>query len=303
MIDQDTMEKYIKAGEIVNATLKEAKRIVKPGVKIIDICEKLENLIRGFGGKPAFPVNVSVNEIAAHYSSPIGDTSTIPNDGLVKVDVGAHIDGYITDAAITIPLSRKYEKMAYTALKALIEAQKNFTAGKKLGKIGLIIEKTVKQEGFNPIRNLTGHLITRYNLHAGKIVPNVKTVLTFKINLGEVYAIEPFVTNGYGEVIEWIDGYIYRIRNIKKAKTRIEKKIVEEIYSRYRTLPFSERWIKDIIDPDKVRKVLADLVKKRIIEKYNVFIEKTGGYVAQFENTVIVTEKGAYVVTRVEEIA
>ena len=74
-------------------------------------------------------------------------------------------------------------------------AIENIHGDMALGKIGSLIETTIKNRGFKPISNLTGHSVGRYLIHAGLSIPNVAQPVSFaKVKTGEIYAIEPFVT-------------------------------------------------------------------------------------------------------------
>ncbi|MCY0860380.1 MAG: type II methionyl aminopeptidase [Sulfolobaceae archaeon] len=291
-------ELILKAGRIAATTLKEASSLVKPGAKVLDICEYVENRIRELGGKPAFPCNISINYVAAHYSPYINDTFTVPEGAVVKLDIGAQIDGYLSDTAVTVVLDDKYQKLAEAARDALYAAIQNFRANTNIGEIGKIIEKVIKMYGYKPIRNLGGHLIKRYELHAGISIPNVYERVPWKIKEGEVYAIEPFVTDGGGEVIEGKDVTIFALRNPNvKTTNELERKVLNEIEARFKTLPFTERWLKDLGEPDTIRNVLRSLAKKKALTQYAVLVEVKKGIVAQFEHTVLVTKDGPIVTT------
>ena len=103
---------------------------------VIDVCEKVEGLIRAKGGKPAFPCNVSINEVTAHYTSPPDDTLKIPEGSTVKVDFGVQVDGYVTDSAFTVSFNPEGRSMANTAELALKTAMDNIHGDMTLGKIG-----------------------------------------------------------------------------------------------------------------------------------------------------------------------
>ncbi len=169
---------------------------------IIDICEKVEGLTREKGGKPAFPCNVSVNEITAHYTSPPNDERIIPEKSIVKVDIGVHVDGYIADTATSICFDPEYDAMVSTAKEALEKAVEIIQPGLPISRFGSTIQKTIKTRGFKPVSNLTGHLIKRYIIHAGKSLPNVFNLSTSRIKEDEIYGVEPFVTvtNATGRV-------------------------------------------------------------------------------------------------------
>src|SRR4030042_3667173 len=200
--DKEAVEKFRLSGKILRETREARRSFVREGMPIIDICEKAESMIRKKGGQPAFPCNVSINEIAAHYTSPPGDSKTIPEKSVVKIDIGAHVDGYVTDTAVTVCFDPEYEDLMKTAEVALEKAVENIGPNISTSKLGTIIETTIKSRGFKPISNLTGHQVARYLVTAGTSLPNVTNLFSSKIKLGAVYAIEPFVTlpNAIGKV-------------------------------------------------------------------------------------------------------
>lgn len=295
---EESLELLRKAGKIAAKARDFGAKMIKPGVKVIDVCEAVEKIIIEEGAKPAFPCNLSINSEAAHYSPIINDEKVIPEGAVVKLDIGAHIDGYITDTAVTVALDDKYQKLAEAAKDALNAAIANMRAGVDLGEIGKHIERIIKMYGFRPIRNLGGHLIRRYELHAGVFVPNIYERGLGRAIEGNTYAIEPFATNGEGEVTEGKDITIYSIRNLNARNlTDEEKKFLNEIYNRVNMLPFSERWLKDLGEANYVRQMLRTLVRRGALRSYPVLIEVRKGLVSQFEHTVLVTKDGAEIIT------
>lgn len=290
-----TDEKYYrKAAEIVREVMKKEKARVKPGVKVLDLTEEIEDRIKRKGGKPAFPVNVSINEVAAHYSPTIKDETEIKQHDVVKVDVGVHVEGYIVDAAWTFIFNEKHRNLVKTTDEALMRAVEAMKPGKKTGEIGAVIEKTIKKGGYKPISNLSGHMLRRYVLHAGKSIPNVKTMTFQKIKEGEVYAVEPFATNGKGEVRETNRFTIFRLmRRVNVYGTSLEDRVTRYIQENYGTLPFASRWLAEKFEATLAQFALRRLVKKGVIHPYGVLIEVKGGLVAQSETTVIVSKSGA----------
>ena len=133
----------VKAGKIAARVLKEIEKDVTPKTKVFTICSLVEKKIVEYGARPAFPCNVSIDNIAAHYTSPIGDTSTIPESGLVKIDLGAQIDGYITDMARTFDIDGTFEGFVVATDDALQEAITMMRPGTSLGDIGKTIEKVI----------------------------------------------------------------------------------------------------------------------------------------------------------------
>jgi len=291
--------KQSKSFKILRETREEIKNFVRENMKIIDICEKAEKLIRQKGGAPAFPTNVSVNEIAAHYTSPPRDSSRIPEKALVKVDIGAHVDGYIADTATTICFNSEYESVVETAEHALKKAIENVKADMPTSRLGAIIEKTVTTRGFKPISNLTGHQIGRYLVHAGTSLPNVSQLSFSKIKLGEVYAIEPFVTlpEAVGRVEDSKEVTIFRFVRSRSLKNLYAKQLLKYVEEHFRTLPFAERWLQDIVPKEHYRNAFQELLATKAIMGYPVFVEVSRKPVAQAEHTVLIVKDGCVVLT------
>lgn len=164
----EELEKFTKSGRILAQVREFVKRLPIQNKPLLEICEQVEGKIREFGVSPAFPCNVGVNEVAAHYTSPWNDSRLVPENSLVKIDFGVELDGYITDTAVTIALNPAYDSMIVAAETALQEALSAIAPGRKLSDIGSVVERCVKRYGFKPIRNLTGHKIDRYAIHAGQ---------------------------------------------------------------------------------------------------------------------------------------
>lgn len=299
MLTDEIVEKYLKAGKIASKVRKYALKIVKPGIRIYDLCESIERKIVEEGGLPAFPCNVSINEIAAHYTAFLGDTSTIPDRSLVKVDIGVHVDGYIADTAVTISFNPKFEDLNIAVETALERALEFIRPGVKVSKIGEIIENTIKAYGYKPIRNLSGHSIERYNLHSGTSIPNVKDFFSVdRVKVNHVYAIEPFGTSGIGYVVEGRETYIYSFKKEGKVRDEESRRIIGEIKKKYNGLPFAERWLKNTIsDRTRLIRVLKNLVKNKVLNCYPVLVEASTNPVAQFEHTVLVLGKEVIVTT------
>jgi methionyl aminopeptidase len=300
LFDSEALESFRKAGGIIAKLRKEIPSLVSPGKPVIKICEELEEKIRAMGGKPAFPVNVGINEVAAHYTSPPGDTKTIPLDSMVKVDFGVHIQGYLADTSVTVYFDSRFEPMVKAADEALQNAIRAFGPSVKMSDIGRIIQTTIERYGYRPIRNLTGHSIERYTIHAGKSVPNVPQLLNNgKILEGEVYAIEPFVTlaNAEGAVTNGTHSYIHRFIKLKGVKNPESKKVLEEIHEQYSTLPFAVRWLEKKFSRQAAIAAVQDLVKDKCVGSYPVLVEETRQPVAQSEHTVLVTKDGCSVLT------
>ena len=297
--DKEELEKFRLSGRILRETREEMKTQVHENMLIIEVCEKVEGLIRAKGGKPAFPCNVSINEVAAHYTSPPNDTLTIPEGSTVKVDLGVQVDGYVTDTAFTTSFNPEGRSMANTAEQALKTAIENIHGGMTLGKIGGLIETTIKNRGFKPISNLTGHSVGRYLIHAGTSIPNVAQVSLTKVKTGEVYAIEPFVTlpDAVGRVDDSPQTTIYRLLKAKSVKNEYAKRLLKYIEANFRTLPFAERWLNGVVPKEQYHAAFKELLASKAIMGYPVFVEVSKKPVAQAEHTVLIKDDGCEVLT------
>lgn len=297
--DKQALEKLRLSGKILRETREQIKTFVHEGMPIYDICEKAEGLIREKGAKPAFPCNVSVNEIAAHYTSPPGDKTVIPENSVVKVDIGAHVDGYLTDTAITVCFDPQSSELVKTAERALKAATENIRAGMSTSKLGSIIETTIKSVGFKPISNLTGHQIGRYIVHTGTSVPNVPQLFSSKIKQGGIYAIEPFVTEpqAAGRVENADEVTIFRFVKSRSTVNPHAKKLLKHIEENFRTLPFAERWLQNIVPKESYKEAFHELLRSKALMQYPVFVEASGKTVAQAEHTVLIVKDGCEVLT------
>jgi len=288
-MDKSVFEKYIRAGEIAATVREESKKMVKVGAKILDIAEKIESMIREMGGRPAFPVNISINEIAAHYTPTKNDETKIKKGDVIKIDIGVHIDGYIGDTAYTISLNKKYEKLVEASKKALEEAVKLCKPNALLSDVCKKIEETIRSFGFNPISNLTGHGLEQYDLHAEPQIPNVKINSAYKLKENQVIAIEPFATNGSGYVKDSDTVLIFGLARVGPTRNLDARKILS-FAKELNGLPFAERWL-PIDSVIKTKLALRDLRMRNLIYDYPVLKEIGNGIVSQAEHTVIVKDE------------
>jgi methionyl aminopeptidase len=299
LYDQEAIEKFRLSGKILKQSREELKPLIKENMPIIDICEKAESLIREKGGKPAFPCNVSINEITAHYTSPPNDQNKVPEKSLVKVDMGVHVDGYVTDTAFSVCFNPEHMIMVSAAKDGLQAAIDCIHADMSTSKIGTIIEKTIRNRGFRPISNLTGHSVGRYLIHAGTSIPNIKQFSFTKIKEGQIYAIEPFVTlpEALGRVENHPKKTIFRLVKNKKMKNPYAQKLLKYIDKNFKTLPFSERWLINVVTPNYHTQAFNLLLKSKAISGYPILVEASGKIVSQAEHTIIVKKDGCEVLT------
>ncbi len=293
-------EEFFKAGEVARAVKEEVYRLVRPGVSVYELAERIERIIAEKGARPAFPCNVSINHVAAHYTPTPGDSSTIPADSVVKVDIGVEVDGYIADTAVTVTDSPVGEALRNAAEEALKTALRVIRDGVKVSEVGQVVYSVVAKYGFKPIRNLTGHEVARYNLHAGVSIPNVPTTNAGRLMKGHTYAIEPFVTlrEGAGEVVESSEVTIFRYEHRPKALKGLSEKeaeLLNLLAQRFKGLPHSTRWIID--KGDEYLAIHDKLVRTGRIHGYPVLVERLGKPVAQAEHTIAVESDGVVILT------
>lgn len=300
---EDWIESYIKAGKGVINAKELAKKIIKPGASFLEIANQCEEKILDSECCLSFPINMSLNEIAAHYSPSIDDKSIIPVKGLLKIDLGSHYNGYIADSAITINIDNDKDLQIYIdAAQAALEAAIHlFKPGTKLYELGEVISEQIINFGLRPITNLGGHELKRFNLHAGPFIPNYKDIAHNQVlKPGDAYACEPFSTSGVGKVSNGKYSYIYRFaRKVKKNMPYEEQGYMNKIEKLTNNLPFSPRLLEkyDIIPNNKIQRIIDSFVRKKILDHYPILIERTGAPVAQQEHTIIIDMDGNPIVT------
>jgi methionyl aminopeptidase len=271
---------YLDAGKIAAKVRDESIGKIKEGIPLLDIAQYAENRIEDLGGMPAFPCNISINEVASHYT-PQDNVPCFKKGDVVKLDIGVHIEGYIADTATTLEVgAENHRKLIKTCEEALEKAIASVRDGVQTNAIGRIIEETIKKNGFNPIKDLTGHSLERYRLHAGTTIPNYNSFFGSKIKKDMVFAIEPFATYGRGKIKDG-EPYIFAIND------RCKGEIAQKIRERFGPLPFTPRWIPGITGKEL-----------KGTREYFELIEESGNIVAQSEHTVIVTDEGCEVTTK-----
>ncbi|HVC58574.1 MAG TPA: type II methionyl aminopeptidase [Candidatus Acidoferrales bacterium] len=296
-------ENEIKIMKDVGAASKEAmlkaKAMIKPGVRIIDVAEATEKSLREKGYGLAFPINLSINEQAAHFTPSVGDDSVFPEDALVKIDFGAEKNGFLGDGAITLDLSGRHSKMVEAATMALDNAISHVKAGAEVGKIGGVIEETITKMGFKPIKNLGGHGVEEHDLHAGIFVPNFDNHDDTVLEEGEVIAIEPFVTNGRGMVVNSDACEIYSYAGAVAIRSADARKVLEHLDANHPTEPFAVRWLANVVDSKfRLYAAIGELLRAGAIEPHNGLIESANGMVAQAEAELLVQKGGCEIITK-----
>ncbi len=301
-MDTTIREKYLKAGRIAADARTLGASLCTDGTSFEHIAQTVEQHIINQGAGIAFPANISVNTIAAHYTPHINDTHHIRKGDLVKIDVGAHVDGYIADTAETVEVgTTNYTELIDASKEALQHAIDMIKAGVNLSHVGKKIEETIKGYGYHPIDNLTGHSLEQYNLHSGISVPNVSSRINrVKPKAGDVLAIEPFATDGLGHVTSGSGSNIYlcqktpRARLIRDHKT---KQCYHQMQKHFTSLPFAQRWCTSFLPEGSVERILKRMSMYRLLHQYPQLIEQNNGMVTQKEHTVIIKANGCDVIT------
>ena len=290
---------YFRAGKIAGEVRENVRKTDWIGKTVYEICEHVESEIIKRGAKCAFPVNTSINEVAAHYTAEPNDPLTIKNDDLVKIDLGAQINGYIADTAVTVCYNPEFDNQVQAAELSLSNAMGMIKVGVKSSDVGRTIEKTIKQMGFLPIANLSGHSLDQYTIHAGKSVPNIWSIGSFTFNENQAFACEPFVTtgDGLGFVHEGKIKNIFALSSRKKTKDKEADKMLDYIWQNFNLLPFALRWLTNEWEEKEARNLLEVLVKKKAVHAYPVLVEGNGQRVTQAEHTFIPNETGVTITT------
>ncbi|MGI0062625.1 MAG: type II methionyl aminopeptidase [Nitrosotalea sp.] len=293
------LQDYINAGKIASEVRENARRKNHVGSTLEEICNSVEKEITNKGGKCAFPVNVSLNEIAAHYTAEPNDKIIVKDTDLLKIDLGVQINGYIADTAVTVCYDPKYDFLVQAAESALREAMSMIRVGAKSSDVGKTIENTAKQMGGIPIANLSGHSLEQYTIHAGKSVPNIWSIGSFSFQSTEAYACEPFVTtpDGSGFVREGKIRNIFSLVTRKRTKDEEANKMIDFIWQKFNMLPFALRWFIPEYDEKTARDLLDRLIKNKVVRAYPILVESKGERVAQAEHTFIPQENGVLITT------
>ncbi|MGI0141573.1 MAG: type II methionyl aminopeptidase [Candidatus Micrarchaeales archaeon] len=285
-----------KLGKETFEILNLAREMVKPGVRMLDVAKKVEELVQKKNLQFAFPINLSINENAAHYTPMFDDSSTFSEKDVVKVDIGLRTGDTLTDSAVTVDLSGKHSKLMEATQEALEAAISTVKAGRKVCEIGREVEKVAKKHGVMPIKNLGGHGIDEGELHANYFIPNFDNGDETELQEDDLIAVEVFLTNGEGHVINGDYNQIFR--KFPGSVTRTNREVSKFIDASYSTYPFALRWLIDKFGSEfKVKSVLNELSRQDAVESFPVLVERKKGTVVQFEKSVVVGKDSCTIIT------
>ena len=291
-MNEDIFEKYHDAGVLAAKILRHGAQAIRIGGSYLELVESIEEEVIEEGAELAFPLNLSLNEDAAHDTASPGDERVFVKGDVAKLDLGVQIEGYIADTATTIDLGNN-SLLLDASEQALGSAIKAVRPGATAGELGAAIQKEIEGRGYRPISNLTGHGLDRYILHRPPTIPNVGINGGVVLEEGMVFAIEPFASTGSGHVGEKTRKEIYSQLSQKPVRTPAARTIMNTIKDRH-GLPFARRWLSG----KKLDIALPGLVRSQVLHAYPVLSDIPGSLVSQHEHTVIVTEEGCVVTTQ-----
>jgi methionyl aminopeptidase len=289
----------LKAGKIAREVREWVESNVKIGSGYLEICVEVENEIVKRGGEPAFPCGIGVNHITAHYAPQDGEKGVIREDDVIKLDFGVHIDGYIADTAITISYNAGYQSLLEATQRALQVAIEVSKRDQRIGEISRAIANEASRRGFKPISNLSGHTLERYVVHAGKSIPNLYMPNLPILKRDEIFAIEPFLTLGEasGYVIDAPHETIFSLIARKRTGNKDMDELIEIIWNRRKTLPFTPRWFEQDYKYERLIRLLKELEGRKLVRSYPTLVEASNQPVAQFEHTIALVKDGLLVLT------
>ncbi|XP_037298977.1 methionine aminopeptidase 2 [Manduca sexta] len=314
-LHQDIYQEIRHAAEAHRQTRKYMREWIKPGMSMIQICEELESTARRLIGENglkaglAFPTGCSRNHCAAHYTPNTGDTTVLEYDDVVKIDFGTHINGRIIDCAFTLHFNPRYDPLVKGVQEATEAGIKASGVDVRLCDVGAAVQEVMESHEVEldgqiyqvkPIRNLNGHSIGPYRIHAGKTVPIVKGGETTRMEENEFYAIETFGSTGRGQVHDDMDCSHY-MKNFDQQfvplRLQSSKQLLNVINKNFGTLAFCKRWL-ERAGASRYAMALKDLCDKGVVDAYPPLCDARGSYTAQFEHTILLRPTCKEVVSR-----
>jgi methionyl aminopeptidase len=285
----DTREKYIEAGKIAATALKYGAEHIQIGKSLLSATDAAEQKVLDMGGEFAFPPQISLNEIAAHYCAEPNDETIFKKGDLAKIDVGVMIDGYVGDNALTVNLGDN-EKLVKASRDALNNVLELIKPGITLSEIGKTIQDTITKAGYSPVKNLSGHGVNQYVYHDKPSIPNYDTGDKTELQAGQVIAIEPFASTGSGIIFESAHSNIFSMRKKKPVRNLITRNVLKEIL-KYKDMPFTTRWLTKTIPLPKVNFAIRELLQHGVINSYPPLPDTEKGLISQAEHTVMVEDE------------
>lgn len=289
-------QNFIQAGALAKQVRAYGKSLIQKGASYLEIMNQINHKITELGAVPAFPPQMALNHVAAHFLPSPGEDIIFSNE-VVKLDIGVCYNGGIGDCAVTVDLSGKHQTLIDAVENALLNAEQIVRVGLPIREIGKIIEDTITSYGFQPIRNLSGHGLGEYKIHTSPIIPNYDDQSRAILKPGMTFAIEPFATDGVGYIYEGGNAAIFGLGSARPLRSEHARSLLAKIRT-FNGLPFA---IHDLISQEKslpvVQEGLSELIKSGVVVGYAPLIEEKKGMVAQAENSVLIDEKGNVLIT------
>ena len=312
--------KYKAAAEITNKTLSFVIAACKPGALIVEVCAQgdalLEQEIEKVFNKPtkegliekgvAFPTCISVNNCCGHFSPMASDETLIKEGDLVKIDVGCHIDGWVSVAAHTIvaqedpskPVTGKAADVIAAARDAFQVALRTIRPGKLTTEAADKFEEVAESYGCTMLDGVLTHVQKRFIVDGNKVVLNKPTseqgVEEEEFEANEVYAIDILVSTGEGKpkILDEKQTTVYKraLDREYNLKMKASRALFSEINRKFPALPFTLRAIED---QRTARLGLVECLNHELLHEYPVLWEKPGELVAQFKSTVLLMPNGS----------
>jgi methionyl aminopeptidase len=295
------------------------EKVAKPGVSLTTMCEKLEDSVRalieaeGLDAGIAFPTGCSLNHVAAHWTPNAGDKTILQQGDVMKLDFGTQIGGRIIDSAFTIAFDSKYDPLLQAVKAATDAGIKAAGVDARLCDVGEAVQEVMeahevelspgKTYAVKCVRNLNGHSIGPYQIHAGKSVPIVRGGEATRMEEGEFYAIETFGSTGRGLVHEDLECSHY-MKNFDAGHVPLRlpraKQLLATIEKNFGTLAFCRRYL-DRVGEQKYLMALKSLCDAGVVDPYPPLCDVKGSYVAQYEHTLYLHPTKKEVLSRGED--
>ncbi len=288
-MDSEIIKKYEKAGSVWKSAIAFSQKKCKEGKSLLELAMEVEALVKESGAGDAFPINLSINEEAAHFTPKYNDIYLLKESDVLKVDIGVEVDGYICDGAITINLDNKFAKQIEANELALSNAISVSEYNKPIEKIGATIEATLKEKGFNPVYNLGGHGLGKYDIHAAPSIPNHSKGSSDNLEEGAI-AIEPFSSTGKGRVSEAQTVEIFSLKKTTGVRNAYAREILKQC-EKYNGLPFAERWLRKETKLTELNFTfgLRELMKAGCLEMHSG-LKESKTIITQVEKSLLILE-------------
>ena len=287
--NNEDIKKFREAGQIAGKALRFGLALIKPGASLLDVSVAVEEEIRRLGGAPAFPAQISLNHVAAHYCALPDDSTRFMEGDVAKLDVGAHVDGYVGDTAGTVSLGPS-GMLVEASRQARDSALEIIAPGVPIREVGNVVNSTILSMGFKPVSNLTGHAVGVYRVHGEPQIPNVPDRNRACFEKGQVLAVEPFATTGKGVVRDQGTAEIFSVKGRLKLKKGMDEEVVMAIDT-FKGLPFGRRNLTERFPLDRVNTTLRQLLKKAALHAYPPLAEQEGVFISQSEHTIYIGDE------------